>query len=218
MKRFLTPVLLVLLLLICLAVGACGTSSTGGSPGTSNATTPGSPATATTVKNRATSVPVASTAECGKLLALSEANQDTNPVNPAVMVFPLELSTAALCYYETAQHQTNVALIFKAYSGGNLSQNVQQQLSGSVSQVKLVNSQSVSGLGDQAQYVTITGSSTVNGVALPVKENILFVVDGAVSFGIINVIFNNVDPLGSASAATVLSDFQQIAQLVISRL
>jgi hypothetical protein len=161
---------------------------------------------------------VASASECGKLLSLSEANQDTNPVNPATTIFPLELSTAALCYYETAQHQTNVALIFKAYSGGNLSQNVEQELSGSVSQVKLTSSQSVSGLGDQAEYVTITGSSNVNGVALPVKENILLVVDGAVSMGIINVIFNNVDPLGSASAATVLSDFQQIAQLVISRL
>jgi hypothetical protein len=215
MKRFPTPVLLVLLLSVCLAVGACGASSPGGS---SSATNPSSPATATSVKSQATSVPVASTAECGKLLSLSEANQDTNPVSPAIMIFPLELSTAALCYYETSHHQTNVAMVFKAYSGGNLTQNVEQELSGSVSQVKLVSSQSVSGIGDQAEYVTITGSSTVNGVAVPVKENILLVVDGAVSFGIINVIYNNVDPLGSASAATVLSDFKQIAQLIISRL
>jgi hypothetical protein len=216
MKRFPTLILLALLLSACLAVGACG-ASTGGSPGTSPST-PSSPATATPVKSQATSVPVASVAECGKLLSLSEANQDTNPVSPAIMVFPLELSTAALCYYETAQHQTNVALIFKHYSGGNLSQNVQQELSGSVSQVKLVSSQSVSGIGDQAEYVTITGTSTVNGVALPIKENILLAVDGAVSFGIINIIYNNVDPLGSASAATVLSDFEQIAQLIINRL
>jgi hypothetical protein len=58
----------------------------------------------------------------------------------------------------------------------------------------------------------------VNSVALPIKENILLAVDGVVSFGIINIIYNNVDPLGSASAATVLSDFEQIAQLIISRI
>ena len=163
-------------------------------------------------------MPVASTAECGKLLSVSEANQDTSPVSPATMVFPLEVSGTGLCYYESAAHQTNVALVFKPYSGGNLTQNIQSTLSSSVSQVKLVSSQVVSGVGNQAEYVTITGSSTVNGVVMPVKENILFVVDGAVSFGIINVIYNNVDPLGSASASTVLSDFEQIAQLIISHL
>jgi hypothetical protein len=216
MKRFPTLILLVLLLSVSLAVGACG-ASTGGSPGTSP-TTPSSAATATPVKSQATSVPVASTAECGKLLSISEANQDTSPVGPTAMIFALEVSGTGLCYYESARHQTNVALVFKPYSGGNITQSVQQAVSSSVSQVKLTNSQSVSGIGDQAEYVTITGTSTVNGVAIPVKENILFVVDGAVSFGIINVIYNNVDPLGSASAATVLSDFEQIARLVISRL
>jgi hypothetical protein len=215
MNRFPNSVLLMLLVSVCLAVGACGTSSTGGSPG---ATSPSSPATATPVKNQPTSVPVASTAECGKLLSISEANQDTNPVGPTTMIFALEVSGTGLCYYESAQHQTNVALVFKPYSGGNITQSVQQAVSSSVSQVKLTNSQSVSGVGDQAEYVTITGVSTVNGVSVPVKENILFVVDGAVSFGIINVIYNNVDPLGSASAATVLSDFEQIARQVISSL
>ena len=219
MKRFPTPILAVLLMVICLAVGACGATSTGGSSGG----TPSSSApTATTASSGATTVPVASAAECGKLLTVSEANQPTNPVSPATFVFPLEVSGAALCYYESAQHQPSlapiVALIFKPYSGGNLSQHLQSEVSSGVSQVKIVNSQAVSGVGDQAEYVTITGSSSVNGVAVPIKENILFVVDGKVSFGIINTIYNNVDQLGSASAATVLSDFEQIARLVMSRL
>ena len=218
MKRIPTPILPALLIATCLVVGACGATSTGGSSGTPSSSAP----TATTASSGATTVPVASTAECGKLLSLSEANQATHPVSPATMIFALEVSGSALCYYESAAHQPNlapvVALIFKPYSGGNLSQNIQSALSSSVSQVKLVNSQAVSGVGNQAEYVTITGISTVNGVAIPVKENILFVVDGDVSFGIINTIYNNVDPLGSASAATVLSDFEQIAQTVISRL
>lgn len=130
----------------------------------------------------------------------------------------MEVSGSALCYYENAQHQTTVGLIFKPYSGGNLAQNAQQAASGSLSDVKIVSSQSVSGIGDQALYVTTTGTSKVNGVSVPVKENILFVVTGKVSFGIINTIFNNVDPLGSASTDTVLSDFEQIAQLLTTRL
>ncbi len=217
MKRFPTPILAVLLMVICLAVGACGATSTGGSTGGSS-----SAPTATTASSGATTVPVASTAECGKLLSLSEANQATNPPSPATLIFGLEVSGSALCYYESPQHQPSlapvVAMIFKAYTGGNLSQNVQKAVSSSVSQVQIVSNQAVSGLGNQAEYVTITGISKVNGVAIPVKENILFVVDGGVSFGIINTIYNNVDPLGSASSATVLSDFEQIARLVMSRL
>jgi hypothetical protein len=216
MKRFPTPILAVLLVAICLTLGACGTTSTGGGHSTGGST---SAPTATTAFSGATTVPVASTAECGKLLSLSEANQATNPPSPATFIFGLEVSGAALCYYENALHQApNVAMIFKPYKGGNLSQNLQSSLSSSVSQVQLVNSQAVSGVGNQAEYVTITGTSKVNGVAMPVKENILFVVDGGVTFGIINTIYNNVDPLGSASAATVLSDFEQIARLVMSRL
>jgi len=157
-------------------------------------------------------------AECGQLLSLSEANQYTNPVSPATTIVPLEVSGSALCFYENALHQTIVSMIFKPYTGGSLSQNVQKALSGSVSDVKLTSSQPVSGIGDQAEFVTITGTSTSNGVTVPVKENILFVVAGAVSFGIINVIYNNLDPLGSASAATVLSDFEPIGRLVAGRL
>jgi hypothetical protein len=201
-------------------VAACGagttsTSTSGGTPGGSSTTSASTPTAAT---GGATAVPVASTAECGKLLSLNQANQATSPASPATMIFALELSGAALCYYESAAHQTNVALVFKPYSGGNLSQNLQSAVSSSVSKVQIVSSQPVSGVGNQAEYVTITGSSTVNGVAVPIKENILFVVDGAVSFGIINIIYNNVDPLGSASPATVLSDFEQIARVVMSHL
>jgi hypothetical protein len=213
-KRFPPAIFLALLLSVCLAVAACGTSSPGASTGST--ATPSSPATP--VKIEPTSVPVASAAECGKLLSLSEANQATNPPSPATMILPLEVSGSAFCYYENALHQTTVAMIFKPYSGGTLTEGVQKALSSSLSQVKLTSTQPVSGVGDQALYVTITGTSPVNGVAIPVKEHILFVVAGAVSFGIINVIYNNVDPLGSASPATVLSDFEQIAHLVVSRL
>lgn len=217
LKRFPTPVLLAMLVSACLAVAACGSNSTTGSTGgTPAGSTPA--ATATAAFTGTTTVPVASTAECGKLFSLSEANQATSPVSPATMIFALEVSGSALCYYESAAHQTNVALVFKPYSGGNLSQNLKSAVSSSVSKVQIVSSQVVSGVGNQAEYVTITGSSTVNGVAVPIKENILFVVDGAVSFGIINIIYNNVDPLGSASASTVLAGFEQIARLVMSRL
>ena len=207
--------LLMLSLGALLFVAACGTTtaSTSGTP-----TTAATPITATPTTSHPTSVPVASVAKCGQLLSLSEANQDSHPVSPATTIFPVEASGDALCFYLTAQHQTNVFMIFMPYSGGTISQNLQQAASGSVHSMTITNSQSVSGIGDQALYVTITGTSTVNGVAIPVKENILFVVTGGVSFGIINVIYNNVDPLGSASAATVLNDFEQIAQLVIGRL
>jgi hypothetical protein len=213
-RRFPTPILALLLMAICLAVGACGATSTGGSSGGSS-----SAPTATTAKATGpTTVPVASAAECGKLLTLSESNQDTHPVSPATQIFPLEVSGTALCYYESATHQPDLALIFKPYSGGTISQSLQSQFAGSVNNFKLDNSQPVSGVGSQAEYVTISGTSTVNGVAVPVKENILLAVDGGVSFGIVNTIYNNVDPLGSASPATVLSDFEQIAQLIMSRL
>jgi hypothetical protein len=217
LKRFPTPVLLAALVSVCLAVAACGAGSTGGSTGGSHSggTSTTAP-TATAAFTGATSVPVASTAECGTLLPLSAANQDTNPVSPATSIFALEVSSTGLCYYESAAHQTNVALLFKAYSGGNLTQSIESSLSSSVSKVQLASSQVVTGVGSQAEYITITGSSTVNGVAVPIKENILFFVDGAVSFGIINIIYNNVNPLGSQSASTVLSDFEQVAQVVIS--
>lgn len=216
MKRFSlrSPLLLGLLVSVCLAVGACGSSG----PGASTSPTSSTTATAATAKHQPTSVPVASVAKCGQLLSLSEANQDTQPVNPATIIVPLEVSNSALCNYLTSQHQTNVSMIFKSYTGGSLAQNVQQADSSSASKVTIISSQTVSGVGDQAFYVTTIGSSIVSGVAVPVKENILFVVAGAVSFGIINVIYNNVDPLGSASAATVLNNFKQVAQLVISRL
>jgi hypothetical protein len=218
MKRLPTPILAVLLAAICLVVGACGAPSTGGSSGGHTTGGSSSAPTATTAKPGPTAVPVASVAECGKLLSLSEANQDTHPVSPATLLFPLQISGDTLCYYESATHQPNLALIFKAYSGGNLSQNIQSQLSGSGGDFKVVNSQTVSGVGDQAEYVTTTGTSSVNGATVPAKENILFVVDGGVSFGIINTIINNVDPLGSASDSAVLSDFEQVAQTIISAL
>jgi hypothetical protein len=162
---------------------------------------------------------VATTTECGKLLSLTEANQDTSPVSPSTMIFALQISGAGLCYYESATHQPNLALIFKAYAGGNLTtQSVKSAASSSGSKVQIVSSQAVSGLGSQALFVTLTGSSTVNGASVPLKENILFVVDGAVSFGIINTIFNNVDPMGSASPSTVQTDFEQVARTIISRL
>jgi hypothetical protein len=216
MKWFPTPILLGLLVSVCLAVGACGASGTGPLSGATPG--PGATPTATPALGRPTSVPVASMAECGRLLALSEANQDTQPVSPATSIVALEVNGTGLCYYETAQHQTNVALVFKPYSGGTLTENVQKAVSGSVSKVTITSSQPIGGIGDQALYVTLTGSSTVNGASVPVKENILFGVAGAVSFGIINIIYNTVDPLGSASAATVLSDFEQVARLVIMRL
>jgi hypothetical protein len=219
MTRSQSAMLLVALAAV-LFLAACGTStaSTSSTPTTGLTGTPATTATATPANSHPTSVPLASVTECGHLLSLSEANQDAHPVSPATAIFALEVSGSALCYYETAQHQTNVALVFKAYSGGTISQNLQQATSGSVHQATITSTQPVSGIGDQALYVTLTGSSTVNGVSVPVKENILLVVAGAVSFGIINVIYNNVDPLGSASAATVLNDFEQIAPLVISRL
>ena len=219
MKRLLPPILSVLLVSACLMVGACGASSAGASTSSSHSSaTSSSASTATSVTSHPTKVPVASVSECGQLLSLSEANQSTNPVSPATSISALEVSGSALCFYENALHQTTVSTIFKPYTGGTLSQNVQKALSGSLSDVKLVSSQSVSGIGDQAEFVTITGTSTSNGVTVPIKENILFVVAGAVSFGIINIIYNNVNPLGSASAATVLSDFEQIARLVVGRL
>ena len=203
---------------VCLAVGACGTSSSGAStPSTHSTATAGPAATATLAANQPTSVPVASVAECGQLLSISQANQFTNPVSPATSIAALDVGGSE-CYYETTLHQTNVAMVFKPYTGGSLSQNVQKAVSGSVSGVKIISSQSVSGVGNQALYVTITGTSTSNGVTVPIKENILFVVDGAVSYGIINIIFNTLDPLGSASAATVLGDFEQVAQVVDSHL
>ena len=128
MKRIPSPILPVLLMVTCLVVGACGATSTGGSSGTPSSSAP----TATTASSGASTVPVASTAECGKLLSLSEANQDTHPPSPAALIFGLEVSGSALCYYEGATHQPNlapvVALIFKAYSGGNLSQNIHRDL------------------------------------------------------------------------------------------
>ncbi|MGO8951196.1 MAG: hypothetical protein ACLQUY_26790 [Ktedonobacterales bacterium] len=208
--------LLLLSLAAMLCLAACGTSTA--STSASATSTPAPTATATAVKNQATSVPVASAAECGQLLSLSEANQYTNPPSPATTIFPLEDSGTALCYYETALHQTTVGLVFKAYTGGTISEGIQQALSSSTSDVKLTSSQPVSGIGDQALFATVTGSSTSNGVTVPLTENILFVVDGAVSFGIINVIYAGVDPLGSASPATVLSDFEQIARAVDSSL
>ncbi len=216
MKRFPTPILAMLLALVCLAVGACGASSSGTSTTSSHSTaTAGPAATATVAANQPTSVPVASLSQCGQLLSISQANQFTNPPSPATSIVPLEVSGSALCYYETAQHLTTVSMIFKPYTGGSLSQNVQKAASGSLSDVKIISSQLVSGVGNQAEFVTVTGTSTSN---VPIKENILFVVDGAVSYGIINIIYNNVNPLGSASAATVLSDFEQIAQVVNSHL
>ena len=219
MKRLLPPILSVLLVSVCLMVGACGASSAGASTSsTPSSATSSSASTATPVAGPPAAVPVASVAECGHLLSISEANQYTHPPSPATSVLPLEVSGSALCYYENALHQTIAAMIFKPYTGGTLSAGVQKALSGSVSDVKLVSSQSVSGIGDQALFVTITGSSTSNGVTVPIKENILFVVARGVSFGIINIIYNNVNPLGSASAATVLSDFEPIARLVVGRL
>lgn len=209
--------MLVLSLGAIIFVAACGTT-TASTASTPTTTTTPTTATATPTTSGPTSVPIASVAKCGQLLSLNEANQATHPVGPATTILAMEVSGTALCSYESAKYQPDLGMIFKAYSGGNLAQNVQQALSGSLSQVTLTNSQSVSGVGDQALYVTITGTSTVNGVAIPVKENILFVVVGTVSFGIINTIYNNVDPLGSPSAATVLSDFEQVAGLVIGRL
>src|SRR5262252_8290467 len=141
MKRFPTPILALLLMATCLAVGACGATSAGGS----SSGTPSTSAPTATAKAGPTTVPVASTAECEKLLSLSEANQATHPPSPATLVFPLEVNGAALCYYENALHQApNVALIFKPYSGGSLSQHIQSQLSGSGGNFKIDNSQTVS--------------------------------------------------------------------------
>jgi hypothetical protein len=225
MKRFPIPILLVLLASVCLVVIACGTSSTGTSTGGTHSSTTASPsatATATAVTSHPASVPVASVAECGKLLSLSEANQYTNPPSPATAIYAYAGTGTniggTLCYYEDATRQATVLIIFNPYSGGNLSTNVQKEASGSLSQVTITSTQPVSGIGDQALFVTASGTASANGVSYTVKENALFVVVGAVLLDILNGIYGGLDPLGSASPATVLSDFEQIARVVISRL
>ncbi len=206
-----------MLLAACTSGGATSGNTTNGKGGSTN----GAP-TATS-QPKPTTLPVIDLAFCQKALSIAQANQILSPVNPANTIVPTNTSTGGSCNYDYATDRIDVFLFFEPYTGGSLTTIATDAANKSLPGATLTTDQSVSGLGDQALFLAGHGTTTQDGVTITAKESVLYVVDGGVGFTVNNDTYNSpftgtIDSLGSSSDATIESEFEQIAQMVMAAL
>ena len=205
-------------LLACtLLLAACSSGGT-----TSGSTTNGStntPTVAATAKPKPSAVPQITLAFCQGAASIAQVNQILNPVNPANTIVPDNGGTGGSCNYEYAATRIDVFVLFEPYTGGSLSTLATEAATADLKGGTITSNQPVSGLGDQSLFLSGTGSDSSNGVSITGKGYELYVVYGGVAFGVGNITYNGtINSLGSVSDATILSEFEQIAQLFLAAL
>lgn len=197
---------------VLLVLPACGAG--GGSTIASTNGTP--PATATTAptatpKPKPTSVPTTSVAYCGGLLSLAETNSIMRPPAPATTIL-FENDTSdnlSACSWTPGQNIAVLAVFFLPFPAGtSLNAAAQQMLAKAKAPSDIsFNTTSVSGVGDQAMYLSAT-------IPTPAGANYaadLIAADGGVLLGCAQT------GAGSLPAAAQ-GELTQACKVIISRL
>ena len=214
MKSAAPRFLLAVVLLVALSLVACGSGSTTGQT-TGGTPTGNSTATAhLTAKPKPTSLPAVTEAYCRSIMTLSEANQIMQPTSPYTTLSVTPVSSGGVCVYEpaTPSYTDYFAIALATYTGPvPVSQqdidNAIAQASNSDSGTQVTNDSSVSGVGDQADYLVAVGSG--QGASIYIGD--LFVLYGHVYF-----VCSSLFP--SAPGAAQENTLKQCAQTVLSRL
>jgi hypothetical protein len=169
-----------LLLVSMLVLAACSGSSTAGNSPT--ATAPGPTATAP-VPTPTIALQQITVAYCSKLLPLATANQIIPSSTPATSITqgnPNDALSGA-CNYPVSPSQVLLVIYFIPYSGPDpISQSdIQSVLSKAAgTSLTVTTLNMVSGIGDQAAYVEVTGSE--NGISGTI--HIFYVLEGSFIF------------------------------------
>jgi hypothetical protein len=172
-----------LLLFTMLAVAACaGGGTTGGSGNSPTATAPGPTATAPG-PTATISLQQITVAYCSKILPLATANQIIPSSTPATSITQGNPNNAlsGACNYKVSSSQFLLVIFFIPYHGPDPIpqsdiQSVLSQAAGTKLTITTLNM--VSGIGDQAAYVEVTGSA--NGISATV--HIFYVLEGSFIF------------------------------------
>ena len=208
-RKYFTP---MALLCGALILAACAASPTG----TAGNNTAGGKATATTAptatpKPKPTSVPTTSTTYCQGLLSLTEVNSIMQPPAAATnILFENDTSDGlSACSWAAGQSLAVLAVFFLPFpTGTSMTAAVQQQMAKThIPAGGSVNTTPVSGVGDQALYVS-AAIPTPNGTEYVAA---LDVADGAVLIGCTQTGAGSV-PAGAQGELT------QACKLVVSRL
>ena len=189
------------------ALSACAANPAGQTSSTSSATATTAPTA--TPKPKPTSVPTTSVAFCQGLLSLAETNSIMQPAAPATTIL-FENDTAnnlSACSWTPGQTIAVLAVFFLPFPAGtSLAAAAQQQLAKSHVPPG-ASATPVSGVGDQALYL----SATISTPAGPNYAADLIAADGGVVLGCAQT------GAGSLPAATQ-GELTQACKVVISRL
>jgi hypothetical protein len=154
--------LLCATLIVLSACASSGSTTTNtGNNGTPSATATTAP-TATT-KPKPTSVPAVTVAYCQGLVSLADANNFMKPAAPATAITALNVAPVASCNYASASAPSRYVLvvIFLPFPQGTSVSAITQQLLTRAAQAEAhwsITTTPVSGIGDQAMYVSATAS------------------------------------------------------------
>lgn len=201
-----------------LALAACGgTAST--NAGTTKSSTPHASGTTTaptaTAKPKPTGAPAITMAFCQSVMTVDEANSIMTPATPATTIDAASDSSGnagGSCLYYSTGPNIVLSLLFADWSGPvPIPQqdiaNLLTQYAG-IPGMTVNSANAISGLGDQAEYIAAT-STTSDGT---VTFHILYVLDGKVLTGC------SAAGLNSAAPAGTQNQLQQCAAQVVGRL
>jgi hypothetical protein len=207
---------LILCALLTVSVGgalagcSASTSTTGGTTGGQPTAT-----AAATAKPKPAAAPVISLQTCQTLMSLAEANQIMHAQPPATSVVASPgdgISSGSACHYLISPGVSVLNMFFVTYTGPTPI--TQQDLADSVKQladdpgVTITSATMVTGVADQAAYLSFTESS--NGHT--VTGSVFWVLDGKLLFNCYTVVLDSSTPAGTQS------NLQQCATQVVSRL
>ncbi len=209
----------VLTLILMFFVAACANSATTGGSTASGSPTASTSKTATPTiaptVTKPSAVPVTTVPLCESWVSIAEANQILSPPAPIASVDPGNSTGISSCQYLDASSKVPFLVNFESFPPGTqLSTFAAEAAAKALNGVTITVNEAVSGVGDQAWYIVGTAASGT----LTAHGNVLYVADGSIVIIIENLDFNNSAPLGSTDDTTVLNEFTQIANLIISRI
>jgi hypothetical protein len=198
--------ILVLEVALCLVTVACS-ASTGAK---SAASTPAASATSSQpiAKTKPTALPQVTLAFCEHILSLAEANQLMQAPPPATTIFVDSVPTGGgSCNYDFALDKAIVIVAFLGIvpEGASIS-SLASKLDNASGAGTTYTTTPVSGVGDQAVFVTATNSQ------VHLKVDSLDIIYGAIFMDCNNLL------VGSTPDATERARLTNVCQLVISRL
>jgi hypothetical protein len=208
-----------LLLVGVLALAACSTGGNGGGgggggngngPGGNGAA--GSPTAAATAKPKPTGAPTLTLELCTHLMSLAEANTLIQPKTSVSTIVPTNGDNGGACNYEASKSNIPLIIYFFDWTGPNPpipQSDIDAILSEAAgTDITITKAIPVTGVGDQAEYVEVTGSSQ----GFTATAHVFYVIYGKLFFDCVTYSYL------SGGTMTTQSQLQQCAAQVVDRL